>query len=358
MARERIRGRRNAFRPAHRLTADVGDDMGEAVSSVNKAAWKPRVIQATRDPRSVHVAILLSLYNGEAFLNRQLDSFIEQTHGDWTLYWRDDGSTDSSRAIMLSFQANRGAGRCVEIDVGSGERVGVTDSYARLLEAAPAGGVIAFADQDDVWLPEKVARGVDGLSRASDDAPRLYCARQILTDRALKEIALSPVIPQPFSVLTALAQNIATGCTVMMNDRARQLLTEMQPAPPFIMHDWWAYLVVTAAGGTVEIDQSPVVLYRQHGQNAVGAPSSWRRRGYAAIRRGPGAFMDIFRSNLSYLLEHRKFLDPHVVAILAAVQNGLGSGKLTRLRLLRRFPHLTRASLSERVLFRLWFVIG
>ncbi|WP_159103483.1 glycosyltransferase [Asaia prunellae] len=107
---------------------------------------------ASRPP----VTILLSVYNGEAFLNQQLDSFLAQSDTDWCLYWRDDGSHDASRAIMLSFQEYRGQGRCIEIDPEPGN-IGVARSYAVLLNAAPSESLVAFADQDDVWVPQKLA---------------------------------------------------------------------------------------------------------------------------------------------------------------------------------------------------------
>ncbi|WP_173581628.1 glycosyltransferase [Acetobacter musti] len=302
------------------------------------------------------VAILLSLYNGEAFLSRQLDSFLEQEHHNWLLLWRDDGSSDSSRAILKAFQANRGAGRCVEADSESGINIGIAASYWQLLTQVPDGYLVAFADQDDVWLPDKISRGVTALKDVPESKPALYFGRQILTDRFLNPLMISPAVKNLQGIFSALAQNVATGCTVMLNKRALHLLKIMGPFPPSILHDWAAYLAVIAAGGVVYIDSRPVVLYRQHATNAVGARPSWFRRGYAAVRRGPEVFMTIFRSNIAWLLNNREFLDPSVVSILKIMQKNLTGTRLDRLRLLTQYPELSRTGLSENFLFRLWFI--
>jgi glycosyltransferase involved in cell wall biosynthesis len=114
-------------------------------------------------PVAARVAILLSTYNGEQFLAEQFASLSEQTIRDWVLYWRDDGSTDGTPRMMADLLATLGAGR--SIVVPSDGRVRASESFLRLLRiaAADACDVVAFADQDDVWLPEKLARGLAAL---------------------------------------------------------------------------------------------------------------------------------------------------------------------------------------------------
>ena len=215
-----------------------------------------------------HIAILLSTWNGATFLPEQLASFLRLSGPEWRLYWRDDGSDDRSADIVRAFADGPGAGLVIERNDNRG-RVGITASFLTLLRLAPEGAVVAFADQDDVWLPEKLARGVDALGRVQNGTPALYCARQSLVNATLRPIKLSATISEPPGFPQALTQNIATGCTVMLNPDAVRLIAASRE-PPATLHDWWAYLVVTAAGGRVLIDDEPTVLYRQHGGNAVG----------------------------------------------------------------------------------------
>src|SRR5689334_10687408 len=134
------------------------------------------------------VAILLSTYNGERFLRAQLRSILEQHDRDWTLYWRDDGSIDGTLCIQREFVAECGPERVKVVPFG--QRVGVAPSYFALIQAAVAegAGLLAFADQDDIWLPEKLGRARRALARVASGIPALYCARQLLTDIRLRPI--------------------------------------------------------------------------------------------------------------------------------------------------------------------------
>jgi glycosyltransferase involved in cell wall biosynthesis len=317
--------------------------------------------QQAPEPR---VAILLSTYNGARYLREQLDSLLAQSHREWTLYWRDDGSTDATVAILQDFAGRAGQGRCVHC-AGPAERLRPTASFIALLRAvAPALGAddaVAFADQDDVWLPEKLARGLAALqnhlagSRGAP-APALYCARQILVDAALHRIGLSAGLRRPAAFPAALTQNVTTGCTIMLNRAAARLVAGSRP-PSATLHDWWCYLLVTAAGGAVLDDDAAVVMYRQHAGNMVGAPRSMWHRGLAALRRGPSVFMNVLRQHVRALLEQRELLSPSALAQVAAIDTALRGGWLRRAAVLRRFG-LRRQTWQETGIFYVWFLIG
>ena len=138
-----------------------------------------------------------------------------------------------------------------------------------------------------MWLPEKLARGVEALDGVAAGTPALYCARQSLVNAALRPIRLSARVTDPPGFPQALTQNIATGCTVMLNADAVRLIAGARE-PPDTLHDWWAYLVVTAAGGRVLIDDEPTVLYRQHAGNAVGVPALALAPGGGGDQARPG----------------------------------------------------------------------
>ncbi len=314
----------------------------------------------SRDSSEPRVAILLSTFNGEPYLHAQLESLLQQTHEQWVLYWRDDGSSDRTRAVMVAFAERAGQGRCVEV-VGSGDHLGVTASFHGLIAAVAAqleqADVVAFADQDDVWLPGKLERGIAALSDVKPDTPALYCARQMLVDAALKPIGLSAATGQAGGFPAALIQNIATGCTMMLNRKAARLVAASRPSPA-TLHDWWCYLVVTGAGGRVVQDSEAVVLYRQHGGNLVGAPGSWLRRGVAALRRGPGVFMAVLRQHVAALLEQPELLSEQAMREVAAMHDALQRRSLLCRIAALRMPGLVRQTWAETLVFRCWFLIG
>ncbi len=306
---------------------------------------------------ATRVAILLSTYNGEQYLDAQLESLLRQTLADWVLYWRDDGSTDGTVAMMRAFMAGTGAGRCHAVASPPG-RLGPTSSFMALLREAvltDAGlDAVAFADQDDVWLPQKLELAVAALR--DDRRPTLYCSRQILVDKALQRIGLSATPRRPLQFPAALTQNIATGCTVVLNPAAARLVAGSHP-PAATLHDWWSYLVVSAHGGRLVADTTPTVLYRQHGGNAVGAPASKRRRAIAALRRGPGVFMNVLRCHVAALRDHPDLLSPDAAAALDVVEAGLRGGLAQRLAALQRCA-LSRQTWQETLVFRCWFLVG
>lgn len=301
----------------------------------------------------------MATYNGGAFLREQLRSITAQEPVRWRLLWRDDGSTDDTTAIMGGFAACHPAGQ-VEQVAGPSGRVGASASFLALLRHAAPGmeaqDLVAFADQDDVWLPGKLSRAAAAIAGCDAAVPTLYSARQVLVDAGLNRLALSAPIRPPPGFPASLTQNLATGCTVVMN-RAAARLVAGSTAPSGCQHDWWAYIVVTAAGGRFLIDGEPVVLYRQHPGNLVGAPPTLVQRGIAAVRRGPGVFMGVLRQNVAALDAQRHLLAPAACRELDLIKAGLDGNAWQKLRALRR-PGLKRQTWAEQMLFRLWFLVG
>ncbi len=159
------------------------------------------------------VAILLSTFNGEQYLRDQLASFTAQTHADWQLYWRDDGSSDATIRLMTTFA--RTTDRCIPDPPGP--RLRATRSFLALLRTALQGPAefFAYADQDDVWLPEKLAHGVAALGNLPRDRPGLYFCARTLVDAKLTPVGnvLAPRRPPGFpAALTYyyLLQNVLT----------------------------------------------------------------------------------------------------------------------------------------------------
>jgi hypothetical protein len=302
------------------------------------------------------VAILLSAHNGELFLQEQLDSLVRQTHRGWTLFWRDDGSSDTALAILQRFGALGGASR--SRFVARSGALGATRSYLSLLASAwhEQYQYFAFADQDDVWFDDKLARGLAALADVPPDMPALYCARQELVDEQLRHLGKSPALRREPGFPTALTQNIATGCTVLMNRAGAEVVLSVR-APENTLHDWWSYITIAAAGGRIINDTSMVLHYRQHVGNLVGSPLGTLRRGVAALRRGPGPFMAMFRGHVAALQAHSDLLSDRARADLAVIAAALAGGWLAKLRALS-LPGFRRQTWLEDLVFRIWFLLG
>lgn len=332
-------------------------EWGEALPDAQGTAARPLSYRAPRlAPR---VFVLLSTYNGAAYLDAQLDSLLTQTHLNWTLFWRDDGSDDRTVAVLQQFAIKVGKDRCVRF-AGEAGRLWPAASYMTLLRAVVPllrqNDLIAFADQDDVWLPDKLARGVMALTTTDTSVGTLYCARLRVVDAELRQLRETNIHLDNYCFPASLTQNIATGCTVMLNRSAARLVAG-STFPSGTLHDWWCYLLITAAGGRVLADNEVVALYRQHDHNFVGMQATQARRAFAALRRGPAPFMATLRHHLAALVQNSSLLSVSARPVAVQLHSALQGGIRQRLRVLR-LPALRRQGRLETLLFRLWFLIG
>lgn len=217
------------------------------------------------------VDILMSTYNGEKFVSEQIDSILSQTHPCIRLTIRDDGSSDGTTEILSRYAEND-----ERITLILQENVGVVGSFYRLLLDADQGcGYFAFADQDDVWLPDKLTRALQVLAEYDDAMPLLYCSGLEYVTVDLKHLGYSQNVSIEPCLNNALVQNIAQGCTIVINKAARELLLKHDWPPQVMMHDWWFYVVVSAFGKVVRDDGFISMKYRQHGSNVIGGTVSF-----------------------------------------------------------------------------------
>jgi glycosyltransferase involved in cell wall biosynthesis len=215
------------------------------------------------------IMILLCTLNGERFLAEQLGSIESQTFKNWKLIASDDGSSDSTKSILLAFQKTFELGKVRIID---GPRRGAPANFLALacMEHLYS-KYYAFCDQDDLWDADKLARATDALEQLGPDIPALYCSRTKLVDQDGKEIGLSPLFQKKPTFRSSLVQSIAGGNTMVFNHKARELLVFAGRRVIVPSHDWWLYQVVSACGGEVYYDPHPSVRYRQHAGNMIGS---------------------------------------------------------------------------------------
>ena len=300
------------------------------------------------------VAIVLSTYNGAPYLSEQLASFEAQSYPHWCLLWRDDGSCDDTRSIMAAFAIRVGEGRCREV-TSCVRRLGAQSSFLLLMRAAQDYPFVAFADQDDVWLPDKLSRSVQYMDRVSGTRPALYCGRQILVDKFLRPLRLSPRFSPSLPFPAPLVQNIATGCTVLLNQAAVSAITRTQP-PENSMHDWWSYIVVTALDGQITFDTTPCILYRQHGNNVVGGPGVVRRV-WRALHKKPASVLRVIDDHAGALQNSIPDLPVKTDAQLSYLRQALRGSFRQRLRYILSGT-LRRQFWTESVLLAFWVLSG
>jgi rhamnosyltransferase len=221
------------------------------------------------------LAILLSSFNGARFIAEQIASICRQSYTSWTLVVRDDGSSDETVRIVEGL-ASQDARILLHRDQRG--NLGPAQSFGVLMQVALDLGAryVAFADQDDVWQPDKLEIQLASI-RAQEHALGSAAPLLVYSDLAVVDEKLHPIHPSflafqglgqgrelPLRLL--LTQNFVAGCASLIN---RALLQVALPLPDVVMHDWWVALCA-AALGEIRCIPRATVLYRQHAANTAG----------------------------------------------------------------------------------------
>ncbi|MDD3015197.1 glycosyltransferase family 2 protein [Lactococcus chungangensis] len=220
------------------------------------------------------VNIVLSTYNGARFLAEQLESIQKQTFTDWQLLIRDDGSTDITPQIIAEFV--KADPRIHFINEHDRQNFGVIKNFFTLVKYEKA-DYYFFSDQDDVWLPDKMATMLDEVIHHDKSQPLMIYMDLSVVDQDLNVTHPSMIRSQSHhantTLLAELTENTVTGGVAMIN---HALAEKWEDTDDVIMHDWYLALLATATGKLVYIDK-PGELYRQHDNNVLGA-RTFRKR--------------------------------------------------------------------------------
>jgi hypothetical protein len=218
----------------------------------------------------VRVSVALCTYNGGAHVREQLASILAQDPAPAEVVVCDDGSTDGTLDIVREVAAGSQVPFRIEANA---EQLGSTRNFIRAVRLC-GGDIVALADQDDVWLPHKLARLVPLFERpevtgAFSDA-RLVDARLGDLGHTLWETLAFDPPTSPEAMLRLLQErNVVTGATLAVRREVGALAAPV-PESPLFLHDWWLGLLAAATGELVPVAE-PLILYRQHSAQQVGA---------------------------------------------------------------------------------------
>lgn len=227
------------------------------------------------------VLVLLATYNGAAHLEEQIETILGQEDIDVRLVVSDDGSTDGTAALLAEWAARDPRVTLLPQLPPSG---GAAANFYRLLHDVEAreGELIAFADQDDIWLRRKLATQVAILRDRDAD---VVSGSVLAFDAVGHEHLVKKDYPQRrFDWLT---ESPGPGCSFLMTPRfvelARCVLDEVPETRKAEFHDSLLYAIGRARGWRWHIDGEPLIRYRQHDSNVLGANQGARG---AATRLG------------------------------------------------------------------------
>ncbi len=231
-------------------------------------------------------AILLATYNSKEYIGEMLASLSNQTYTDFVCYVHDDGSTDGTLEVAEEYAALHPERFCILRDEAS--HLGAKGNFFHLLASVEA-DYYFFADQDDVWMKEKIKRLLDAIRKleTTSAAPgpcAVFCDMKV-TDEKLNVIHESFIRSLDrdgayHSYQEIIMDNPAAGCSMCFNRACRDAVVfassmdgkeRLKKAVRLVeMHDAWVLFAASLLGNIDVIDE-PLVYYRQHGNNEMGA---------------------------------------------------------------------------------------
>lgn len=275
------------------------------------------MVDGKPDVRSPVVEVLLATHNGERFLRQQVDSILAQDYPTVRILARDDASTDATASILREYAEQAPVRLAVLAD--SEPSGGAQWNFLRLMQASTA-SYACFADQDDVWLPDKISCSMQAM-RGLEEGCGADVSLLVFSDLRVVDAELRPLHESFWAnqglrgddihqLRRLLQQNVVTGCTATLNRPLLDLALRMPQEAP--MHDYWVALLAATLGRAVALKEA-MVLYRQHGGNVVGATagktslrqlfrravtSSGRRDQWAVQQKTAAAFLRVYGNQL------------------------------------------------------------
>ena len=221
------------------------------------------------------ITVYMSTYNGEKYLRKQIDSILRQKNVIVKLVVRDDGSSDNTRTILTEY-----AEKCRNINIYFGENLGYANSFLSLIGMDDTSDFYAFADQDDIWEPDKLAKGIEKICGKKN---ALYASTLKVVDENDNFISLKKFPGYKGTLGSALSRNRLAGCTMVfdknLKDRLKNDSKEIIEQNRYKFgHDGWTILYCLISSGTVFLDENSYIHYRRHGDTITNVGGGIRKR--------------------------------------------------------------------------------
>ena len=225
------------------------------------------------------ITIIMAVYNGQEYIREQLESLKDQTYTEWRLVIRDDRSSDKTAEIVKKFSDE--VEQEVIFKVNEKPSGSAKNNFALLINDAKESDYVMFCDQDDIWKKDKIEITFNKMKQAEErygrDFPLLVHGDVEVIDEngninadsmfEMSHINADSKLPQ------ILIQNHVTGCTMMCNKKLIVGISEYTSSEYIIMHDYLAALYASVFG-KIEVIKKPLLSYRQHSGNSVGAKNN------------------------------------------------------------------------------------
>ena len=242
-----------------------------------------------------NISVVLTTFNGAMYIIKQLDSILKQTLTADEIIICDDHSTDETVYLLKPYLKDSR----IKLFVNSNQ-LGVVKNFKKAAKLAKCSNWLVFADQDDIWVPQKLSKLADAMDLIDDNTkPALIYSDLAVIDKSDTITSASfwdkqKIRPEKINLATLLYGNVVLGCTMIINRPMAEEFFSMDNHNYF--HDEWLGLIAYSFG-RAKILNEKLVLYRQHESNVT----------FSEDYKTPG-FIGRIKENLNHFLGKKKFL--------------------------------------------------
>lgn len=219
-----------------------------------------------------HVSVLMSTYNGDAYIEQQISSIASQKNVSVSLTVRDDGSTDGTRKHTEQFAEKYG----LRYEMIEGPNLGYLKSFETILLKAKDSEFYAFSDQDDVWSSQKLSRAIAALMLAGDE-PALYASSVIIANEMLNQTSRNEFPGLAYTLPAELIRHRLAGHTMVWNEALQKKIREYGEVGAW-SHDQHVAIVGLMVGANLLFDSTSYVLHRRLSRSVTPGGGSLRKR--------------------------------------------------------------------------------
>lgn len=256
------------------------------------------------------VAVIMSTYNGQLYINQQISSILHQKDVEIDIYIRDDGSKDLTVSLIRHLQQNHS-----NIYLYTGDNLGYKKSFLRLLTMVPnTYDYYAFSDQDDVWLDNKIQKACKKMQQSSI---ALYCSALTYVDDKLSFIRQRDYSINDIGLEKTFARMRFAGCTMVFTKGLFEIAVSILKKDSdnvLVSHDLFILSLCEAVKGEIFLDENSYILYRRTQSNlTAGGSSALQRIGYEYKRITTNDRLDLLAKallkNKIYAFDTKHYLE-------------------------------------------------
>tara|TARA_B100001093_G_scaffold390878_1_gene377262 strand:+ start:2255 stop:3166 length:912 start_codon:yes stop_codon:yes gene_type:complete len=293
------------------------------------------------------VAVILCSYNPNlSYFDKQVESISNQKHKNIYLYLYDDGSSKEKLLEMKSIISSYSLPFTITVRENN---FGCCMNFLCALKEVTNYDYYCFSDQDDIWLSDKLSKGLKYLENYD-----LYCSSTMLINNKDEKIGINNINTKP-SFKHSLIQSIAGGNTYVFNNKIRNLITDIRNLPYF-SHDWFIYQLAAGNDSKIFYDLRPSVLYRLHSDNLTGTSNTFfsKLKRFKMLMRGD--FLNWTDRNIKCLTGHKEVLKKNNLDIINAFNKKRSGNIFERLSIFHK-DKFRRSSFMQNITFYIALIL-